>query len=373
MSMRVCCKKCRTGYLVAETAAGRKFKCRECDEVISVPETFEPSMAPLARKKHLPCPACDTPTLKETRSRSGLLVDVCAFCRGTWLDGDELLELTANQEAVRQGLLVLSWHAAESNRGCPRCQVSMREGTLLDGEIQIDYCECCNGVWFDAGELRRTLDLLRQVTAEDSRAPPPDGDNDQGVAAAGAAKVARDSAFGKAIAVGRGRLVEMSRQHEHFRDCLLLAAVICLLFTLLCLHETALSISELRWSSVKGRTGPGWSEPGKPSTGPGGGGSRPWVHFRYSYSVDSKQHLGFYTGDRNPLSGSRRAPTHGTEVTVFYNPSDPSDSTLTPKRSLFEGWAKLSLMAMLSVLFTTMFILCPTHAAASRARKNGSL
>ena len=41
------------------------------------------------------CPRCDSSVLEE-RERDGLLVDVCAKCRGVWLDRGELEKLIAH-------------------------------------------------------------------------------------------------------------------------------------------------------------------------------------------------------------------------------------------------------------------------------------
>jgi hypothetical protein len=40
------------------------------------------------------CPRCKTPTLDE-KERSGITIDVCAQCRGIWLDRGELELLVA--------------------------------------------------------------------------------------------------------------------------------------------------------------------------------------------------------------------------------------------------------------------------------------
>lgn len=45
------------------------------------------------------CPRCDSSVLEE-RERGGLMVDVCAKCRGVWLDRGELEKLIA--QATRE-------------------------------------------------------------------------------------------------------------------------------------------------------------------------------------------------------------------------------------------------------------------------------
>jgi len=50
----------------------------------------------------------------------------------------------------------------ESNRTCPECQKRMSLITI--GEVEVDYCISCSGVWFDPGELK-------DLTGEDKDVP----------------------------------------------------------------------------------------------------------------------------------------------------------------------------------------------------------
>ncbi|MCE7874980.1 hypothetical protein DYH09_32085 [bacterium CPR1] len=45
-------------------------------------------------------------------------------------------------------------------RACPRCRVAMREN--LVGDINVDRCEKCNGIWLDHGELKRIVYKYKQ-------------------------------------------------------------------------------------------------------------------------------------------------------------------------------------------------------------------
>ena len=36
------------------------------------------------------CPSCDQPSLVETMTKGGVLVDVCKTCKGVWLDRGEV-------------------------------------------------------------------------------------------------------------------------------------------------------------------------------------------------------------------------------------------------------------------------------------------
>ena len=51
---------------------------------------------------------------------------------------------------------------------CPRCSTAMKARTR-EG-IEVDVCETCGGLWLDAGELTKILDLERAQIDADTRA-----------------------------------------------------------------------------------------------------------------------------------------------------------------------------------------------------------
>ena len=106
------------------------------------------------------CPVCRQQYLEERTLKNGLLVDVCPKCRGTWLDRGEIFRLTKNEESVRQSLLALNWDDEPSNRHCPKCNHTLVEGEFLGATSKIDYCQSCEGLWFDSMELRETIASL---------------------------------------------------------------------------------------------------------------------------------------------------------------------------------------------------------------------
>ena len=164
--MSICspCRNCQKQYRLRDEAAGRAFPCANCGQKISVPS--QTAARPQNRNQSrtdsasIACPACNKADLHERELKNGLVVDVCPSCRGTWLDGGELFRLTESKGAAQQSIAVLSWDSTETNRTCPRCHSQMREGTVLDSNTQIDYCDDCDGLWFDATELKGTLQFL---------------------------------------------------------------------------------------------------------------------------------------------------------------------------------------------------------------------
>ena len=52
---------------------------------------------------------------------------------------------------------------------CPKCYADMKEQKVLtqSGEVMIDKCERCAGLWFDQGEAEKVKDEWTSVTLDD--------------------------------------------------------------------------------------------------------------------------------------------------------------------------------------------------------------
>lgn len=55
---------------------------------------------------------------------------------------------------------------------CPKCHSQMQEQEILtqSGEVFIDKCERCSGIWFDTGEAEKLKDEWTSVTLDDGDA-----------------------------------------------------------------------------------------------------------------------------------------------------------------------------------------------------------
>jgi len=100
------------------------------------------------------CPKDWTSLRKESR-RSHLHtveVDVCPTCQGIFLDKKEIRTLTGSS-SLNKLLTKYLGLDSDSQLVCPNC------GGLMDGEdagdVRVDVCLDCKGVWLDAGELER--------------------------------------------------------------------------------------------------------------------------------------------------------------------------------------------------------------------------
>jgi Zn-finger nucleic acid-binding protein len=111
---------------------------------------------PVARKIRdaRECPKDWSPLRKEVRHshHRSVEVDVCPTCQGIFLDKKEIRTLTGSS-SLNQLLTKYLGLDSDSQLVCPNC------GGLMDGEdagdIRVDVCLDCKGVWLDAGELER--------------------------------------------------------------------------------------------------------------------------------------------------------------------------------------------------------------------------
>ncbi len=100
------------------------------------------------------CPKDWTPLLRERRQAllRSVDVDICPRCGGMFLDKGEIRTLTGSPELNKLLTKYLGLDA-DSQLLCPNC------GGLMDGEdagdVRVDVCLTCKGVWLDAGELQR--------------------------------------------------------------------------------------------------------------------------------------------------------------------------------------------------------------------------
>ena len=106
------------------------------------------------------CPACPETSLHHLRAGE-LEIDLCPHCQGLWFDAEELRRSLPDAELARQ----IAHYAQTSpagapilgsgERDCPRCRVRLRETPV--GQVPVDYCPRCRGIWLDHGELTQAI------------------------------------------------------------------------------------------------------------------------------------------------------------------------------------------------------------------------
>jgi len=88
---------------------------------------------------------------------NGLEIDCCYLCQGVWFDAGELKSLTHQPDDVIKNQML----TRPSGRACPVCQEQMTERVFLPPHnLLIDECDTGHGVYLQEGELRRVFDLI---------------------------------------------------------------------------------------------------------------------------------------------------------------------------------------------------------------------
>ena len=110
------------------------------------------------------CPRCEIGLKQEHVKQFGpdVLIDVCPSCGGTWYDKGELARLLEDR-SLHTRLVDFPAAGEDSPIACPRCdgKMVMRK----EGEVEVDSCVSCTGVWLDHGEeeaLKAKLDWERR-------------------------------------------------------------------------------------------------------------------------------------------------------------------------------------------------------------------
>lgn len=92
----------------------------------------------------------------------GLEVDSCPECFGIWFDREELKEFIQRPELAQRlsegNSVAIVPEAGE--RLCPSCRIPLSETSL--GEVSVDLCFRCRGIWLDQGELDRAVEQYRR-------------------------------------------------------------------------------------------------------------------------------------------------------------------------------------------------------------------
>ncbi len=105
------------------------------------------------------CPKCDSETLVETSALGNIPLDVCPACGGIWFDKGELEALLAQSQGGAGADLSLISPKPEG-LSCPRCRSGMTRGGLVNPLLIVDKCGTCGGVWLDSHELALLEKLL---------------------------------------------------------------------------------------------------------------------------------------------------------------------------------------------------------------------
>lgn len=102
--------------------------------------------------------------MEKQKAAQNVVLDRCPSCSGMWFDRKEITLVAHDSELEKLAERVRQF-AQPSPFACPRCA-----GTCVAsfvGEVEVDTCTLCHGVWLDAGELqeaKRQLDTQRVLS-----------------------------------------------------------------------------------------------------------------------------------------------------------------------------------------------------------------
>ena len=105
------------------------------------------------------CPKCPSEVLVETPALGNIPLDVCPGCSGIWFEKGELEALLKQSQGGAQADLQLIAPETGSH-DCPSCKLKMSRGGLVNPLMLVEKCEACGGVWLDAQELALVKKLL---------------------------------------------------------------------------------------------------------------------------------------------------------------------------------------------------------------------
>ena len=106
------------------------------------------------------CPRCQGELITEQYKE--IEVDRCAKCEGMWLDYgelDQLEDIVLDEDEMKGSLM---FRSMRGDLLCPKCQRPMQFFNYRAYDLELDFCDQGHGVWLDAGEEKRVLELMER-------------------------------------------------------------------------------------------------------------------------------------------------------------------------------------------------------------------
>ena len=121
----------------------------------------------------------------KVEKHKGIEIDRCPVCSGMWLDYGELDELedTAFDKDEMKGSLM--FRSFDGELACPKCQGRMQRFNYRAYDLELDFCEHEHGVWLDAGEEKRVVEIMTQRIKDLNRKSKAEGEWDSFLAKLG--------------------------------------------------------------------------------------------------------------------------------------------------------------------------------------------
>ena len=111
------------------------------------------------------CPNCDGIDLRPVLTRQGVEVEYCDSCQGVWLDRGELSLFSRDPGSMAEKLEKAMEKRVPTLKPSPRTGQAM-EVISYPGGPQLNHCPDSGGLWFDGGELRSILKAERSLNLD---------------------------------------------------------------------------------------------------------------------------------------------------------------------------------------------------------------
>ena len=106
------------------------------------------------------CPRCRRGLEKKT-IYGDIEVDACPQCQGMWLEFRELDQLE-DKAFDRDDLKGTTiFDTWKTELSCPNCGLKMKEFNYRYYDLKLDFCVNEHGFWLDKGEEKRVLELMK--------------------------------------------------------------------------------------------------------------------------------------------------------------------------------------------------------------------
>jgi len=115
------------------------------------------------------CPRCNVEMqlVKVEKEVGNIELDACPNCRGIWFDTSELDKILGVEKSFEE-MAYLATPLGEKIE-CPSCSEKMHYSTVKG--TTIDFCTKCEGVWLDKDELTDIAGDLPEAQITEKNAP----------------------------------------------------------------------------------------------------------------------------------------------------------------------------------------------------------
>lgn len=99
------------------------------------------------------CPKCNNQNLNKNMVKAKkIILDRCPKCKGIWFDANEIETLLGNK--AETNLSVPSYAIQKKKMSCPKCSDFLYEFCYPGTMTLVDTCKSCRGTWLDNNELK---------------------------------------------------------------------------------------------------------------------------------------------------------------------------------------------------------------------------